>query len=154
MIFSLITNPRTIQCKALNRTGEAGLVKLAIPIIPMLTDYCLSDPASMTKHAAEGTAIQAAIWRLIAGDLETRRGDPMVFPGKAAFRDIVTTDLTVIFCKSQICLMTLLTGDGQADRETLSQLPPMILWSSEFDIYYTETVRFAARVREVGRLLE
>ena len=77
-------------------------MKLAIPIIPMLTDYCLSDPAAMTKHTAVETGIQAAIWRLIAGDLETRRGDPMVFPGKAAFNDIVNTDLTVIFCKSQI----------------------------------------------------
>ena len=43
---------------------------------------------------------------------------------------------------------------GKADRETLTKLPPMILWSSEFDLYYTETVRFAARVREAGRLLE
>ena len=98
-------------------------MKLAIPIIPMLSDYCFSDPLAMTKHTAEGTIMQGALWRLIAGDLESRRDDPMVFPGKA-------------------------------DRETLTKLPPMILWSSEFDLYYTETVRFAARIREAGRLLE
>ena len=99
------------------------MVKLAIPIIPMLSDYCFSDPLAMTKQEADQSISQGALWRLIAGDLDSRRDDPMVFPGKA-------------------------------DRETLTKMPPMILWSSEFDLYYTETVRFAARVREAGRLLE
>ena len=61
---------------------------------------------------------------------------------------------------------------GHADDDTLAKMPPTIVWSSEFDFYQTETVRytprlypilvtnsfgryrFANRVRAAGRLLE
>merc|ERR1711915_4443 len=104
--------------------GESGLVKLAIPIIPMLTDYSFTDPRSMTIAEAENAALQQTIWRLVAGpQFEEMREDPMLFPGKV-------------------------------DRDLLIQMPPTIIWEAEFDIYITEARRFADRLNEVGRLLE
>merc|ERR1711994_570390 len=38
---------------------EAGLVKIAIPVIPMLDDYEFSDPLSMTKEEAESAVLLA-----------------------------------------------------------------------------------------------
>ena len=51
----------------LAREDQANMVKLAIPIIPMLSDYCFSDPAAMLKYEAEGADGMQKIWRLIAG---------------------------------------------------------------------------------------
>lgn len=108
----------------LARQGESELVKLAIPIIPMLSDYCFGDPKAMTVEEAEQADGQRKIWRLIAGPgIEEMSGDALLYPGKA-------------------------------DDETLSKMPPTIIWESEFDIYITEATRFAARLRAAGRLLE
>jgi len=104
--------------------NESHLVKLAIPIIPMLTDYCFTETSAMTKEEAENAAGQQKIWRLLAGpEIEQRRQDVLLFPGKA-------------------------------DDETLSKMPPTIVWESEFDFYITEATRFAHRLRAAGRLLE
>ena len=51
----------------LARQEESHLVKLAVPVIPMLTDYSFSDHAAMTKEEAENAGGQQKIWRLIAG---------------------------------------------------------------------------------------
>ena len=51
----------------LARKEESHLVKLAMPVIPMLADYSFSDPAAMTKEEAENAGGQQKIWRLIAG---------------------------------------------------------------------------------------
>ena len=51
----------------LARMEESHLVKLAMPVIPMLTDYSFTDPAAMTKEEAENAAGQQKVWRLIAG---------------------------------------------------------------------------------------
>ena len=51
----------------LARQGEAGLVKLAVPIIPMLSDYCFSDLAAMTVHEAGQAINQRKIWRMLGG---------------------------------------------------------------------------------------
>jgi len=103
---------------------ESHLVKLAIPIIPMLDDYCFSDTAAMTKEEAEHAPGQQKIWRLIAGpDFEKMGGNPLLYPGKAS-------------------------------EDVLRKMPPTIVWDSEFDIYLTEATRFANRLRAAGRLLE
>jgi len=104
---------------------ESHLVKLAIPTIPMVSDYAFSDIASMTKEEGEMAPGQQKIWRLIAGpDQEAANcSDPILYPGKA--------------------------GD-----ELLSKVPPTIVWENEFDIYITEATRFARRIRACGRLLE
>lgn len=108
----------------LARRGEGGLVKLAVPIIPMLSDYCFSDVNAMTREEAEHANGQCKIWRLIAGpEFETMNKDAILFPGKA-------------------------------DDETLAKMPPTIIWESEFDLYITEATRFANRLRAAGRLLE
>ena len=51
----------------LARKEESHLVKLAIPVIPMVSDYSFSDPAAMTKEEAEGAGGQQKMWRLISG---------------------------------------------------------------------------------------
>lgn len=108
----------------LARQGEGGLVKLAVPIIPMLTDYCFTDVTAMTREEADNASGQCKIWRNIAGpEFEAMRKDALLFPGKA-------------------------------DEETLSKMPPTIVWDAEFDFYLTEATRFAGRLRAAGRLLE
>lgn len=103
---------------------ESHLVKLAVPIIPMLSDYCFSDMRAMTREEQEQAIGQRKIWSLLAGPkLEEMSGDPMLYPGKA-------------------------------DEETLKKMPPCIIWESEFDLYITEATRFAHRLRTAGRLLE
>jgi len=110
----------------LAQEGESHLVKLAIPIIPMLCDYAWSDPAAMTKEEAESSKLMKKIWTIIAGGeeaLETKKGDPLLFPGKAS-------------------------------EAILAKMPPCIVWENEFDMYITEATRFAAKLRAAGRLLE
>jgi len=108
----------------LAKEGESDLVKLAVPIIPMLSRYCFSDKAAMTKPEAKQADGQKRIWGLIAGpEIDSMHEDALLFP-------------------------------GHADDETLAQMPPTIVWSSEFDFYQTESMRFANRVRAAGRLLE
>jgi len=103
---------------------EGHLVKLAVPIIPMLSDYLFSDKAAMTKEEALHSSGQQKIWRLIAGPgIESLSKSALLYPGKA-------------------------------DAETLSKMPPTIVWEAEFDIYLTEATRFANRLRAAGRLLE
>ena len=51
----------------LARQGEGHLVKLAVPVIPMLSDDSFGDTAAMTKLEAENAKGQQKIWRLIAG---------------------------------------------------------------------------------------
>jgi len=108
----------------LARKGEGHLVKLAVPIIPMLSNYSFSDTAGMTKEEADQAGGQQKIWKLIAGpDIEAMSKDPILFP-------------------------------GHADDEILSKMPPTIVWDAEFDFYITEATRFANRLRAAGRLLE
>ena len=109
----------------LAQEDEAGLVKLAIPTIPMLTDYSFGSKAAMTKYEEENAVGQQRLWRLIAepDKLEEMKDDPLLFP-------------------------------GHADDNTLRKMPPTVVWSTEFDLYSTETIRFANRLRFAGRLLE
>jgi len=108
----------------LARMEESHLVKLAMPVIPMLTDYSFTDRAAMTKEEAENAGGQQKIWRLIAGPkMESLKDDAILYPGKA-------------------------------DEALLTKMPPTIVWESEFDFYITEATRFASRLRAAGRLLE
>jgi len=108
----------------LARMEESHLVKLAMPVIPMLTDYSFTDPAAMTKEEAENAGGQQKVWRLIAGPkMESLKDDAILYPGKA-------------------------------DEALLTKMPPTIVWESEFDFYLTEATRFASRLRAAGRLLE
>merc|ERR1711936_1062659 len=104
---------------------ESSLVKLAIPTIPMVSDYSFSDPAAMTNEEREMAIGQRKIWRLIAGpDVDAEKStDPLLYPAKAS-------------------------------DEILSKVPPTIVWENEFDLYITEATRFASRLRACGRLLE
>jgi len=108
----------------LARMDESHLVKLAMPVIPMLADYSFTDPAAMTKEEAENAKGQQKVWRLIAGPkMESLKDDAILYPGKA-------------------------------DESLLAKMPPTIVWESEFDFYITEATRFASRLRAAGRLLE
>ena len=90
---------------------EAKLVKLAIPIIPMLDDYEFTSRESMTKQEAENASMMQQIWKAIAGpDFESKRSNPLLFPGKAS-------------------------------EELLSKMPPTIIWEAEFDFYLTPATR-------------
>ena len=51
----------------LARQEEAHLVKLAVPIIPMLSDDSFGDPAAMTTAETDNAVVQQKVWRLIAG---------------------------------------------------------------------------------------
>ena len=51
----------------LAKQGEGHLVKLAVPVIPMLSDDSFGDTAAMTQLEAENAEGQQKMWRLIAG---------------------------------------------------------------------------------------
>ena len=110
----------------LARQGESHLVKLAVPIIAMLTDLCFSDKAAMTREEAESPESQQKIWRLLAG--------PKV--GNTFFLVLVNT-LPQIESMSNDPLLY----PGKADEETLSKMPPTIVWEAEFDFFITEATR-------------
>ena len=103
---------------------EGHLVKLAIPGIPMVDDYCFSDPLAMTVEERKAHLTMRKIWKdLIASDFEQQKNDPHLFPGKAS-------------------------------EELLGKFPPTIIVEAEFDFYITEASRLANRLRRAGRLLE
>ena len=110
----------------LARHDEAHLVKLAVPIIPMLTDYCFSDTAAMTKFEREHSPGQQKIWRLIAG------------PG---VRVVVGNSVIDMLDQFEEMSADALLYPGKADEETLRKMPPTIIWEDEFDIYITEATR-------------
>ena len=68
----------------LAQNDETDLVKFAMPEVPMVADYCFSDPAAMTKDEREMSNNMRKIWKLIATDIEKQNGDPLLFPGKAS----------------------------------------------------------------------
>merc|ERR1712055_1162790 len=98
----------------LAKNNESHLVKLAVPVIPMLDDYCWGDTKSMTKEEAGMAVMQQKIWKALSTDLEDQRasGDPLLFPAKA------TEDM-------------------------LAKFPPSVIVEAEFDFYITEASRFA-----------
>ena len=108
----------------LARNDESNLVKLAIPNIPMVSDYAFTmDAAAMTNEEAAQAQTQQKFWNCVASNMETQKNDPLMFPDKA-------TD------------------------EILSKMPPTIVWEAEFDMFITEATRIANRLRAAGRLLE
>jgi acetyl esterase/lipase len=97
----------------LAQRGEAGLVRIAIPVIPMIDDYEFGSKESMTKEEAEGALSMQKIWQCIGGpDLESKRtdSDPILFPAKSS-------------------------------AELLAKMPPTIVWEAEFDMYITPATR-------------
>jgi len=109
----------------LAQKDESHLVKLAVPIIPMLDDLCFSDTQSMTAEEREQAIPQQTVWLAIATDLQAQRDtkDPLLFPAKSS-------------------------------DDLLAKFPPTVIYEREFDFYITESTRFAARLRAAGRLLE
>ena len=108
----------------LARHEESHLVKVAIPNIPMVSDYSFTtDKAAMTKEERNQADTQKMMWSCIANDMEMEKNDPLLFPDKAS-------------------------------DDILSKMPPTIVWESEFDIFITEASRIAARLRAAGNFLE
>ena len=104
--------------------SESSLVKLAMPNIPMISDYCFSDPAAMTIEERQDVFGLRRIWKnIIPLDFEKQKDDPLLFPSKAS-------------------------------NDLIENFPPTIVWSAEFDMFLTETIRMANRLRRCGRLLE
>jgi acetyl esterase len=66
------------------QSEESDLVKLAIPGVPMVDDYCFSDPLAMTVEERAATGFMRKTWKLIAADFEQQKTDPLLFPGKAS----------------------------------------------------------------------
>ena len=108
----------------LAENNETNLVKLAMPQVPMVDDYCFSDPLAMTVEEREMHSTMRKTWRdLIAADFEEQKSSPHLFPGKAS-------------------------------EELLEKFPPTIILESEFDMFITEASRLANRLHRAGRLLE
>lgn len=77
---------------------ESDLVKLAIPAIPMLDDYEFTSIESMTEDEAGNAGLMKQIWELIAGpELDNKRSDPLLFPGKASSELLASMPATIIW---------------------------------------------------------
>ena len=104
--------------------GEGDLVRLAIPVVPMIGDYCFSDPLAMTVEERKYHMVMRKTWKdIIAADFEQQKTSPHLFPGKAS-------------------------------EELLEKFSPVIILEAEFDMFITEATRLANRLRRAGRLLE
>merc|ERR1712037_842929 len=104
--------------------GQTGLVKLALPIVPMLSDYFLTtSPLSMTEEERSNVAGMRSSWKALAQDLEAQWDSPILFPDKAP-------------------------------QELLANLPPTVVISAEFDMFITETERFVGKLRRAGSLAD
>jgi len=80
----------------LAQKNEANLIKLAIPVIPMVDDYCFGDTSTMTDEEKEQAVIQKAIWNALATDLKEQGEDPLLFPGKASNKFLEKFPPTVV----------------------------------------------------------
>ena len=49
------------------REGESGLVKLAVPIVPMISSYFFTDKEAMMKDEAGQLDGMRRIWKMISG---------------------------------------------------------------------------------------
>ena len=58
------------------------LRRLAMPEIPMCSDYCSSDIKAMTKEEREVAKSMRKNWKMIAKDWNKQRNDPLLFPDK------------------------------------------------------------------------
>ena len=98
----------------LAQNNESHLVKLAIPGLPMVDDYCFSDPLAMTQEERHSAGTMMKVWKdLIAANYEEQKSSPHLFPGKAS-------------------------------DELLEQFPPTIIVECEFDQSITEATAHQA----------
>merc|ERR1719354_437061 len=77
--------------------NERDLVKLAIPGVPMISDYCFSDPLAMTSEERESAAFMCKIWQSIAKDFAKQKSDPLLFPSKASDELLAQMPPTIIW---------------------------------------------------------
>merc|ERR1711936_1237437 len=68
-----------------------------MPRIAMISDYCFSDLASMTKEEREQGVNQRKMWKLIASDFEAQKNDPLLFPAKASDEILEKMPPTIIW---------------------------------------------------------
>ena len=59
----------------LAQKNETDVVKLAIPGVPMISDYCFGDTNQMTKEERENAYLTRRCWRLIANDFDVQKND-------------------------------------------------------------------------------
>ena len=77
--------------------GETDLVKLAILGIPMISDYCFSDPLSMTKEERESAVVMRKVWKCVANDFDKQKDDPLLFPAKSSDELLALMPPTIIW---------------------------------------------------------
>ena len=77
----------------LAQRNESNIVKLAMPIIPMIDDdsFHSGNPFGVVNMTLR------RIWKLIANDIETQRQDPLLFPGKASDEILKNMPPTVVW---------------------------------------------------------
>ena len=68
----------------LAQRDQTHLVKLAMPGMSLIDDYCFSPPSCMTREERRDSLSMRKIWRLRATDLESQWEDPVLFPGKVS----------------------------------------------------------------------
>ena len=76
--------------------GEVHMVKLAIPGIPMVDDYCFGDPLCMTVEEREAALPMRSCWEKIADNFEEQKSSPYLFPGKASDEILAKFPPTII----------------------------------------------------------
>ncbi|KAL5253801.1 hypothetical protein ACHWQZ_G013541 [Mnemiopsis leidyi] len=68
----------------LAQRDETNIVKLAMPGMSLIDDYCFSPPCGMTREERRDVLSMRKIWRLRAADLDSQWDDPVLFPGKTS----------------------------------------------------------------------
>ena len=80
----------------LAQKNESDIVKLAMPIIPMVDDdsFLYSNPFTYMGGAS---IIMRRMWKIIADDLEEQKNNPLLFPGKASDEILENMPPTIIW---------------------------------------------------------
>ena len=87
----------TMVLMAQDYDEEKGhIVKLAMPEIPMCSDYCFSDMKAMTKEEREVALSMRKNWKMIAKDWKKQRNDPLLFPDKSNHKVLMKMPPTVM----------------------------------------------------------
>lgn len=118
----------------LAQNDEGGLVKLAMPDMPMIDDLVFSDPPATTKEEREMYCMMRRIWRMMPFY--------QIYPFMIPLERDKQTEESFLF------------SDKECDVQLLSKIPPTIVIEAEFDMFITEVGRMANRLRSAGRLLE
>ena len=77
--------------------NESSLVKLAMPNIPIISDFRFTKWDVMTMEERKHIFLLQRIWENIACNVEKHKDDPLLFPSKAPYEVLAKMPMTIMW---------------------------------------------------------